>query len=166
MKNDKYEMIKEREGKYMIKALKDFGNIEKGDMGGFIEKESNLSVSGNAWVYDNACVYGDACVSGNACVYGDARVYGDAFVYGDAVVYGNARVSGTASVSGKIKLEFGWCFGRKQKDWKVTELENEDSILLIKDYKPSLKDEAKELTVAEISEKLGYDVKIVKEKHE
>ena len=28
---------------YQIEALKDFGNVKKGDKGGFIEKESNLS---------------------------------------------------------------------------------------------------------------------------
>ena len=40
--------------------------INVGDVGGWIEKESNLS--GNAWVYGNARVYGDAEVSGNARV--------------------------------------------------------------------------------------------------
>ena len=75
--------------------------IAKGDLGGYIESEANLSqVSGNAWVYGNAQVYGDAQVSGNAWVYGNARVYGDAQVYGIARVYGNARVSGNARVYG------------------------------------------------------------------
>lgn len=41
-------------------------------MGGYIEKEENLSQSGDAWVYGNAKVYGDAWVSGNAEVYGNA----------------------------------------------------------------------------------------------
>ena len=50
--------------------------IGKGELGGWIEKESNLS--GDAWVSGNAKVYG------NAEVYGDARVYGNAKVYGDA----------------------------------------------------------------------------------
>ena len=74
---------------FRIKALVAFGNVEKGELGGFIEKEDNLShdgnawVSGDAWVYGNAQVYGDAWVSGNAWVYGDARVSGDAWVYGD-----------------------------------------------------------------------------------
>jgi hypothetical protein len=46
-------------------------------------------------------------------------------------------VYGNAWVSGKFKLEFGRCFGRKRKDWDVTEIENEEEILLIKDYKPA-----------------------------
>ena len=43
-----------------------------------MQKEENLTQSGNAWVCGNACVYGNARVYGNACVYGDARVSDDA----------------------------------------------------------------------------------------
>ena len=44
---------------YRIEALIDFNDVKKGDKGGFLEKESNLSqVSGNAWVYGDARVYG------------------------------------------------------------------------------------------------------------
>ena len=57
---------------FRIKALVAFGNVEKGELGGFIEKEDNLSHDDNAWVYGNAWVFG------NARVYGDARVYDDA----------------------------------------------------------------------------------------
>ena len=105
----KYELtneIIECKGKklYRIKALIDFGNVEKGARGGFIEKEENLSMHDNAWVYgdakvcDNAFVYGDAHVCDNAFVYGDAwvsdnaHVCDNAFVYGDAWVRDNARV--------------------------------------------------------------------------
>ena len=51
---------------FQIEAVKCFGNIVKGQKGGFIEKESNLSQGGNAWVSGDACVYGDAWVYGNA----------------------------------------------------------------------------------------------------
>jgi len=70
---------------FQIVALQDFADVSKGDKGGWLEKESNLSVYGDAWVY------GNARVSGNASVYGDARVYGNASVYGDARVCGDAR---------------------------------------------------------------------------
>ena len=75
---------------FRIKALVEFGNVKKGDLGGFIEKEENLNQSGDAWVSGDAKVYGDARVSGNTEVSGDARVSGDAEVYGDARVSGNA----------------------------------------------------------------------------
>ena len=79
---------------FRIKALIEFGNVKAGDLGGYIEKEENLSHMGNAWVSGNAQVSGDARVSGNARVSGDARVFGNAQVSGDARVFGDARVSG------------------------------------------------------------------------
>ena len=75
---------------FRIKALVAFGNVEKGELGGFIEKEDNLSHGGNAWVCGNARVSGDAQVSGDAWVSGDALVSGNAWVSGDARVSGNA----------------------------------------------------------------------------
>lgn len=57
---------------FRIKALVAFGNVEKGELGGFIEKEDNLSHDGNAWVFGNAQVFGNARVSGDARVYDDA----------------------------------------------------------------------------------------------
>ena len=107
----KYELTGEVKVKFgvtfkRIRALIDFGNVKKGELGGFIEKEENLSHENNAWVYGNAKVYGDARVSGNAEVSGDAWVYGNAKVYGDAWVYGNAEVYDNAEVSGNA-----WVYG-------------------------------------------------------
>jgi len=42
---------------YRIKALKDFSDVKKGDFGGYVQKESNLSQFGNAWIFDNAKVF-------------------------------------------------------------------------------------------------------------
>ena len=81
---------------FQIKALVSFGDVTAGDLGGYIEKEENLSHDGDAWVYDRALVFGDAKVCGNAWVFGDAIVRGDAHVCGDAQVYGEARVSSDA----------------------------------------------------------------------
>ena len=39
---------------FQIKALVSFGDVKEGDLGGYIEKEENLSHNGNAWVYGNA----------------------------------------------------------------------------------------------------------------
>lgn len=39
---------------FRIKALISFGNVEEGEIGGYVEKEDNLSSSGDAWVYGNA----------------------------------------------------------------------------------------------------------------
>ena len=82
---------------YRIKACISFttvsgDEIKAGDLGGFVEKESNLSHDEKAWVSGNAEVSDDAEVSGNAWVYDNAKVYGDAKVTGDAKVSGNAWV--------------------------------------------------------------------------
>ena len=85
---------------FRIRALVAFGDVEAGELGGYVEKEENLDQYGNAWVSGNARVSGNALVSGDALVSGNARVYGNARVSGNARVYGNARVSGDAWVSG------------------------------------------------------------------
>jgi carbonic anhydrase/acetyltransferase-like protein (isoleucine patch superfamily) len=101
----KYKLTKNKKtiGKitlYQIEALKDFSDIKKGDLGGWIEKESNLSQQGDCWVSCRARVSGNAIVSDNAWVFGNAWVSCRAWVSGNARVFGNARVSGNAWVSG------------------------------------------------------------------
>lgn len=54
---------------HRIKAVRDFGDVEVGDLGGWIEQEENLSHEGNCWISGNAKVYDNAKVSGNAKVY-------------------------------------------------------------------------------------------------
>ena len=75
---------------FRIKALISFVNVKEGELGGYIESESNLSQYGSAWVYGSAMVYDSAEVSGSAMVSGLARVYGSARVYGLAEVSGDA----------------------------------------------------------------------------
>ena len=89
---------------FRIKALKSFGNVKEGDLGGYIEKGGNLSQYDTCWVFDNARVSGDARVFGNAIVFDNARVFGDAIVFGDARVFGSARVFGDASVFDNARI--------------------------------------------------------------
>ena len=65
---------------HRIRALKDFGGVKAGDIGGWIEKEENLSHEGTCWVYDEAKVYNEAVVCGEAEVCGEAKVCGKAVV--------------------------------------------------------------------------------------
>ena len=91
---------------YRIKSLIDFEDVKAGDLGGYVEKEENLSQYGDAWAFDDAQVYGNALVRGNARVHGDAlvcdkaRVFGNARVSDNACVRGDAQVGGNAWVSG------------------------------------------------------------------
>ena len=101
---------------HRIKALRDFGDVKEGDLGGFIECENNLSHDGDCWVYDNACVFDDASVNDNAHIYHNAKVYGRAKVYhyaeirdealvvGDAEVFDFAQVSGNSFIFGHAKI--------------------------------------------------------------
>ena len=89
---------------YRIEALKDFNDVKKGDKGGFIEKEENLSQSGDCWVYDDAMVCGKAMVCCNAKVYGNAKICDYAVVYDNAIVFGNAVVSDRAKVYYNAKV--------------------------------------------------------------
>ena len=94
----KYILYKKEHGLWRIRACKNFNDVKKGDLGGLVGSEENLSHEGDAWVYDNAQVYAKAEVYDNAQVYDNAKVYGGAWVYGNAKVYGNARVHGGAVV--------------------------------------------------------------------
>ena len=76
-----------------------------GDIGGWIEKEDNLS--DNAWVSDKAKVFGDARVFGNARLRDYARVFGNAKVANDAKVFDYARVSDNALVADDADI-FGY----------------------------------------------------------
>lgn len=92
---------------FQIRALVNLKNgVKVGELGGWIEKEENLSHIGDAWVSGNAQVSGNACVtdnawvSDNACVTDNAWVRDNAWVSGDAWVTDNAHVAGDAHVAG------------------------------------------------------------------
>lgn len=113
---------------HRIKAIKSFGDVKEGDLGGWIEHENNLSQCLTCWVYDEAMVYGkakvwynakisenavvsddaficdDALISGHAHIYNSARVYHKAAVCGNAKVYNNAQVYGRANIYGSAQV--------------------------------------------------------------
>ena len=109
--DNKYELIpSDIEGLFRIKALKDFGNVKKGDIGGYIQSENNLSQLDDCWIYDdavvrdnakvchNAQIYDKVIVMGNAEVCDNAQVCDNAFVLDNAIVCDNARIRGHAVV--------------------------------------------------------------------
>ena len=67
---------------HRIRSLRAFSDINIGDIGGWIEKEENLSHNNNAQVFDDAQVCGEALVGGEARVFGNAQVCGRARVCG------------------------------------------------------------------------------------
>ena len=47
----KYELTdNKKNGLTQIRALRDFGAVKAGDLGGWIESEKNLSQGGDCWV--------------------------------------------------------------------------------------------------------------------
>jgi len=89
---------------HRIKAVKPFGNVKNGDLGGFIEKEENLSHEGDCWVYGNAKVYCNVRVFGNAKVYCNVRVFDNVRIFGNVRVFDNVRIFGNAKVFGNAEV--------------------------------------------------------------
>ena len=111
----KYRVTKESimidgEPVYRIKALKSFGNVKKGDLGGFVDDEDNLSQEGDCWIYGDAAVYGGGCLYDNAQVSDNVRVFGNAELFDNTRISGNARiydesiVRGNANISGDVQI--------------------------------------------------------------
>lgn len=77
-----------------------FGEVEAGELGGWIEKEENLDAYGDAWVY------------GNAWVSGDARVYKRGAIFWISNVGSrNDTATFSACKDRKIKVIAGCFFG-------------------------------------------------------
>ena len=101
----KYKTIFDEKRKlYRIEALRDFGDVKKGQLGGFIAKEENLSHEGDCWVYKDAMVFDDAHVSENAKIYDQVKVYDNACVYGEAQIHDTSRINVNANVYGNAKI--------------------------------------------------------------
>lgn len=89
---------------YRIRALKDFGYVNKGQKGGYVESEKNLSHDGLCWVRDNAIVCNHAQVIGDAEVCKNAFLSGRVIVRDNATVSDYGRVMGTAVVCDRSKV--------------------------------------------------------------
>ena len=87
-KSWKYILVKDDILKncYRPKAVKNFSNIHKGDIGGLVAGYHNLSHKGKCWVYDYANVSGNARISENAKVCSGARIFKDTIVCGNAKI--------------------------------------------------------------------------------
>lgn len=65
---------------HRIQALKDFGNVEAGELGGWIESERNLSQSGDCWIAMEAKAYGGAEIGDNAILTRKAIACGNSTI--------------------------------------------------------------------------------------
>ena len=111
---------------YRIVALKNFGDIVAGDIGGWIESEKNLSQVGIAWVSGEAQVYGQAHVSGEARVYGRLKVD-----------FNPITLSGLKypiTIFWQIGYIQAGCYLKTVKEWeKITEFKDQEFLVEWKD---------------------------------
>ena len=81
---------------HRIRAIKTFDTILKtvkeGDLGGWIEEESNLSQEGNCWIFDNGSVYGKSMLLENALVGDRVKVSNKSIIRGTALIVEHALV--------------------------------------------------------------------------
>ena len=70
---------------YRIRALRDFGDVKKGDLGGYIASESNLSQEDNSWVYDKSRVH-------KAQILGNAKIYDNSVIINGTIIKGNVSI--------------------------------------------------------------------------
>lgn len=110
---------------YQIRALRDFtcpfklnpdGEIldqtlvKKGDLGGYVQKEENLSHEDGCWIFEEAEVRDNGRVEGNARLTGRSLVRDNAVVKGysclsaNAYVWGNAVLDGTTQMKGLVSI--------------------------------------------------------------
>ena len=100
----KYELLKDdtiqlaNKTLYRIKAIKNFGGIKAGTLGGYIQSEDNLSHDGNAWVRDNAVVCDKAIVRDSAVICCDAEIRDNAVIRDNAWICNNARICDNAII--------------------------------------------------------------------
>lgn len=88
---------------HRIKALCDVGEFVKaGDLGGFVEKEDNLSFApkDTAWLYDDAVACDDAVVEKGASLQNRAVVCDHALVTQNAELFDDARAEDDAYIKG------------------------------------------------------------------
>ena len=85
---------------YRIRALEDFGDVKKGDLGGWVESESNLSQKGNCWIYDESKVFNNARICDNGNVHDEATVRSGAVIQDNARILNQASIRGRAHISG------------------------------------------------------------------
>lgn len=124
--NNKYKFLSEEKRvtlpdkrKIFVRRIQAIRNIEdkdgnivakKGEKGGFVQSQNNLSVFGGAWVKDEAVicdeavVYQDGLAAERALVFHYGSVSGHAKVLGDSCLFEKGVISGMAQMKGKSKL--------------------------------------------------------------
>ena len=106
------------------------GEVKAGDLGGFVESESNLSFEpgDDAWIFDDAIACNDAYVDKGSYLRGNAIACNHAYVSRGALLAGHARASGFAVIvynqdTGGVPMISGQSavYGRVSGDVRLTD---------------------------------------------
>lgn len=119
----KYEIVEDQSisfnGKklYRIRALRDITqymcrfrgvilkDVKKGELGGYVENESNLSHEGKCWIYDDSIVYDKSVIYDNAIVMENSVVSDISMVHGESVILRKSTIDRFSEVSGKTLVD-------------------------------------------------------------
>ena len=88
---------------YQIRACKTFFcqsvRVEKGELGGWIKSEKNLSQEGSCWVCKDSQLRNNVVVKDNALITSTEPMENDAIISGNAIVEDTAAVRNFAKVT-------------------------------------------------------------------
>jgi len=107
----KYELTgNDCEDCYRIRALKSFQLItgkviRKGDLGGLVDGEHNLSQEGNCWIGYNARAFGRSRVMDNAVMKDYSEAYDNSTVSGNAIMKDHSLTRDNSTVSGNAVMK-------------------------------------------------------------
>ena len=101
--NKKYELTNESiryAGRtlYRIRALRGFGDVKTGDLGGFVESERNLSHDGDCWIFNNAKAIDFSFVGENAELRHESLARGFARILWNSAVHDKSAVGDSAEI--------------------------------------------------------------------
>ena len=128
--NNKYEITdivgyRFKKKVYRIRALKDFSDVKKGDLGGFVSSYKNLSQYGDCWIYDDAAVIQDATLENNSTIHNMSIMYGTSTAIRNSKIYKGTRICGNSiivdsTISGKSLLKDTRIYNSKIKGNIIT----------------------------------------------
>ena len=124
---------------YRIKALKDFGSIKKGQLGGYIGKEKNLSFYDECWIYDNSKVFENARIFDNVKISGKVEIHGNVRITQKVEISGNIEIYGNAYMFRKAKINNSnqwYCIeNAHERNYSITFFET-DGIIYVAEIDP------------------------------
>lgn len=110
--NRKYEITDIAHPRYTwlhrVRACEDIGEtVKTGDLGGFVESESNLSSEpgDEAWLFGDSICCGNACVCKGAALRDNATARDNAYISHGAVLSGSSLAEDGAIICGALLAE-------------------------------------------------------------